>query len=552
MGKVIYLLFFFLLAVFFLLAGIFFYLKDKTATPDPVITINDIRKMQERGAWVQFPSEREPHLLSATIRPRDLLKVELLKLSGSSLYSVPPWFKRLTNLRCLNLSKNNLDADNDLLETLRAMPKLDVLNLSNNSLFKFKLSQDISFTPVWQVLNLGELYLRDTQGTAKNYGSLATLRALQTLDLSNNRIGDDVAILKLNKLYVLDTLNLSHNRLTQFPGQYLPMSQLRELDVSHNNLTKISYFEMRQLEVFYLQGNGAVSMVDDYSDPFCLPKLRLLLYDSGSKIPQELIDRFDKVQEDNGIITAELASVEKPPVEKPRYIIDRNGTVTDRSTRLMWKRCPEGLSGVNCGNGVEKSPVEKPRYIIDRNGTVTDRSTRLMWKRCPEGLSGVHCGNGVEKPPVEKPRYIIDRNGTVTDRSTRLMWKRCPEGLSGVNCENGNANTYTWDYAIQHFRGGSSYAGYSDWRMPTIDELRELVYCSNGTGVNNTCGCKYRSRDPTINIQVFPNTPSSVHWSASPYTTPYTRGAWGVYFNDGCAAGYARDVKYTVRLVRDN
>ena len=197
MGKVIYLLFFFLLAVFFLLAGIFFYLKDKTATPEPVITINDIRKMQERGAWVQFPSEREPHLLSATIRPRDLLRIELLKLSGSSIYSVPPWLKRFTNLRYLDLSENNLEADNDLLKTLRAMPKLDVLNLSNNPLFQSRSSQDISLASVWQVLNsLGELYLSGTQGTPKDYGSLANLKGLQKLDLSNNRIGDDVAVLE--------------------------------------------------------------------------------------------------------------------------------------------------------------------------------------------------------------------------------------------------------------------------------------------------------------------------------------------------------------------
>ncbi|MCI5209901.1 MAG: leucine-rich repeat domain-containing protein, partial [Candidatus Electrothrix sp. ATG2] len=172
MGKVICFLF------FSLLTGIFFYpFEEKTPSPippDPPIdhgqsaipdppepfTINHIRVMRKKGVRVQFPSERESHLLSAKTLPRDLLQVELLKLSGSSIYSVPLWLKRFTNLRYLDLSENNLDADNDLLETLRAMPKLDVLNLSNNPLFKSGSSQDISLAPVWQVLNsLGELYL---------------------------------------------------------------------------------------------------------------------------------------------------------------------------------------------------------------------------------------------------------------------------------------------------------------------------------------------------------------------------------------------------------
>ncbi|MCI5211772.1 MAG: DUF1566 domain-containing protein [Candidatus Electrothrix sp. ATG2] len=330
---------------------------------------------------------------------------------------------------------------------------------------------------------------------------MAELRALQRLDLSNNRIGDDVAALELNKLYVLDILNLSHNRITQFPGLYLPMSQLRELDVSHNNLTKIPYLRMRQLEVLYLQGNGAVSMVDNYRDPFCLDNLRILKYDSGSNIPQELIAKVETVPENSRIedVTVEIA------VEYPK---ERQ---SDSSTALQKE--------------------------------IQDAITRLQQQ--PTSLPPTY------PPERQIGHYIIHRNSTVTDTSTRLMWKRCSEGLSGVNCEHGNADTYTWDYAIQRFRYGSSYAGYSDWRMPTIRELKTLVYCSNGTGVNNTCGCKYRSRYPTINIQIFPNTSSSVYWSASPYNTSHTGGAWGVYFNDGCAAGYARNDSYTVRLVRN-
>jgi hypothetical protein len=34
------------------------------------------------------------------------------------------------------------------------------------------------------------------------------------------------------------------------------------------------------------------------------------------------------------------------------------------------------------------------RYINHKDGTVTDKKTTLMWKRCPEGLSGSSCTTG--------------------------------------------------------------------------------------------------------------------------------------------------------------
>jgi Protein of unknown function (DUF1566) len=35
------------------------------------------------------------------------------------------------------------------------------------------------------------------------------------------------------------------------------------------------------------------------------------------------------------------------------------------------------------------------RFIVDSNGTVTDIKTKLIWKRCAEGLTGPACDTGV-------------------------------------------------------------------------------------------------------------------------------------------------------------
>nr|MDU9046637.1 DUF1566 domain-containing protein [Candidatus Electrothrix aestuarii] len=76
-------------------------------------------------------------------------------------------------------------------------------------------------------------------------------------------------------------------------------------------------------------------------------------------------------------------------------------------------------------------------------------------------------------------QYIDHGDGTITDTEIDLMWKRCLEGLSGVNCEEGEVETYTWDDAVTRFKS-VEYAGYKDWRLPTIDELKTLVHCSKG------------------------------------------------------------------------
>ncbi|MCI5146891.1 MAG: DUF1566 domain-containing protein [Candidatus Electrothrix sp. AR3] len=117
-----------------------------------------------------------------------------------------------------------------------------------------------------------------------------------------------------------------------------------------------------------------------------------------------------------------------------------------------------------------------------------------------------------------------------------------------VNCDKGKAKEYTWNDAVKRFKN-VEYVGYSDWRMPTVDELKTLVYCSNGRKTKDDSRCNDGADRPTINQQAFPNTPSSSVWSGSPvaYGTNY---AWFVNFDNGISGyGFRYGDRY-VRLVR--
>ena len=159
--------------------------------------------------------------------------------------------------------------------------------------------------------------------------------------------------------------------------------------------------------------------------------------------------------------------------------------------------------------------------------------------------------------------YINNGNGTVTDKRTGLMWMRCSLGQiwTGSTC-SGSAKKYTL-YTTKNL--STSFAGYDDWRTPSIVELNTLVYCSNGKQLkykeqgydtrqhegSHGCGSNTRGgyQKPTINQTAFPNTPALVYWSSSPYAG-YSSYAWLLDFDGGDDSDGDRSYSGRVRLVR--
>ncbi|MFZ4437555.1 MAG: caspase family protein [Syntrophales bacterium] len=70
-------------------------------------------------------------------------------------------------------------------------------------------------------------------------------------------------------------------------------------------------------------------------------------------------------------------------------------------------------------------------------------------------------------------RFIAYDNGTILDTRTNLMWAAKDNGIN-INWEN--AKSY-----CENYRGG----GYSDWRMPTKNELARLYYEGKGYNIED-------------------------------------------------------------------
>lgn len=114
------------------------------------------------------------------------------------------------------------------------------------------------------------------------------------------------------------------------------------------------------------------------------------------------------------------------------------------------------------------------------------------------------------------PKYTPNTDGTVTDNVTGLVWQQpvamspCP--ADGNGCTFAGAQTYCQMLSL----GGES----SGWRLPTLSELFSLV--------------EFGSSLPNIDPTAFPNAPTAVFWTSSPYETG---GAWVVDFGGGYPFG---------------
>ena len=119
-------------------------------------------------------------------------------------------------------------------------------------------------------------------------------------------------------------------------------------------------------------------------------------------------------------------------------------------------------------------------------------------------------------------RFVINPDGTVTDTTTGLIWQQATAG------------PMEWEDAMNYCKC-LTLGGYNDWRIPTIEELFNLVD---------------RSRyNPAIDTDAFPDTVSSDYWSSTTYAYG-TDGAWCVYFSYGGGGYDGKSSSLCVRTVR--
>lgn len=155
--------------------------------------------------------------------------------------------------------------------------------------------------------------------------------------------------------------------------------------------------------------------------------------------------------------------------------------------------------------------------------------------------------------------FTDNGNGTITDITTGLMWEK----KSDDGSIHDKDNTYTWGSTSNPYpmngtmvatflaalNAGSGFAGYTDWRIPNVNELQSLVnYGATNPSVygafNSGCtgGCTVLSCSCTDSYD---------YWSSTT-RVDYPIYAWTVFFSTGdVSEGLKSDGLYIrVRAVR--
>jgi hypothetical protein len=285
------------------------------------------------------------------------------------------------------------------------------------------------------------------------------------------------------------------------------------------------------------------------------------------------------------------------PTQHATYTSDY--TTTEDNTGLVWKSCRLGLSASNCSTGASLSlnwvssnneingcnslnlvnngvgyagrqnwhlPSRRELETLGDYGktfpamnttSFPNNTTTIFWSSSVYAFDTnsawlIHLDNSrfysQNKPsafPVlcvssfletTNSTFTDNNNGTINDNSTNLTWQKCSLGQNNDSTCSGLATTLNWASAINYCN--SLTLASKVWRLPNLNELRSILDITRNAG-------------PSLNIILFPSTPSSVYWTSTTYL-PDTVAAWylnfGNAYNDNAAV---KSAAYYVRCVAD-
>jgi hypothetical protein len=185
--------------------------------------------------------------------------------------------------------------------------------------------------------------------------------------------------------------------------------------------------------------------------------------------------------------------------------------------------------GVLPGDGVDGPRL---RYRNNRNGTITDHNTGLVWEKklaldhpactaLDQANRSVHCMQNA---------YLWSDTGTDPDGSL------FDDFLARLNnrCERDESLPCTRDRDCRAVGGKCGFAGKRDWRIPNVRELQSIV--------------DYGVFSPALDADFGP-TIRNDYWSSTSFAAIQSV-AWAVVFNDGTVRANGKDTTLSARAVR--
>ena len=215
-----------------------------------------------------------------------------------------------------------------------------------------------------------------------------------------------------------------------------------------------------------------------------------------------------------------------PRIQTTVTLIDDDGTGLLNDSGLT--RCQDDTTIQNCPvathpgqDGDQDTPMRFSLYAVGADECIVDETTGLMWERKQDN------SGGLRQTGASYTWYNTVDNINGGDPGTNSA----AGGGFGIVCTLDNCTTSAYIEAVNQANNGAGLCGFTDWRLPRLDELLTLVHYDPP--------CRYRDSndqciewEATIDLTAFPLTARGPYWSASP--SAYQPGkAWVVDFADG-------------------
>ncbi|SMM98761.1 hypothetical protein SPONN_2800 [uncultured Candidatus Thioglobus sp.] len=118
------------------------------------------------------------------------------------------------------------------------------------------------------------------------------------------------------------------------------------------------------------------------------------------------------------------------------------------------------------------SKGDNQRYIDNNNGIITDKVTKLMWKKCAEGLFGDSCNKGKSiklkwlsaKDYAKESRFAKYDNWRIPTRSELETLSYCSKGRKPIKLNNDGY------LAITNNETQNGHCNKTDYQVPTINQ----------------------------------------------------------------------------------
>ncbi len=162
--------------------------------------------------------------------------------------------------------------------------------------------------------------------------------------------------------------------------------------------------------------------------------------------------------------------------KEERQLFDERAILLSRQQEVEANRITSGKKTDKVGaSQATSSPTQLAIYRKDSD-TANDLKNKLLLRSKPKNnLSEKEYTNFIRKNDIfdaKQNRNATSKNlfynrgdGTIIDNTTGLMWQK-----------DGSKYAYSWNEISQYIKelNQKKYAGYSDWRLPTIEELATL------------------------------------------------------------------------------